>query len=327
VKRTEKNRKNRTKQEEEGSVSNKSVVVFVGLMGANLSRVHEGNEERPYPGLADIPENCIAGIFKHLSPTDICKLARLNRAFKGAASCDYVWEQKLPVCYQELLSKLPISKPHSLSKKEIYALLCRPISLDNCTMEVWVDKATGGVCLSIPARAMAITGIDDHRYWRWIPCDESRFHEVAYLQQLWWFEVDGTVKFHLPAGEYSLSFRLRLGRASRRLGCRIYMFDQIHGWDLRPVRFSLSTSDGQHAVQECYLEKTGEIESNVPVRYARGNWTDIYVGEFEVKNENKLTEVKFSMTQIDCTHSKGGLCLDSVSIIPSKLRKETMKAL
>jgi len=108
---------------------------------------------------------------------------------------------------------------------------------------------------------------------------------------------------------------------------RSIFFDQIHGWNLKPVRFSLSTSDGQNAVRECYLEKTGEIESNVPVSCARGNWTDIYVGEFEVKNENKLTEVKFSMTQIDCTHSKGGLCLDSVSIIPSKLWKEMMKAL
>jgi len=112
-------------------VLSKSVAAFVGLMGAKLSRIHENNEERPYPGLADIPENCIAGIFKHLSPVDICKLARLNRAFMGAASCDYVWEQKLPVCYQELLSKLPISKPQFLSRKEIYALLCRLISLDN----------------------------------------------------------------------------------------------------------------------------------------------------------------------------------------------------
>lgn len=150
------------------------MALFVGLMGANLSRVHEGNEESPYPGLADIPENCIAGIYNYLSPIDICTLARLNRVFKGAACCDSVWEQKLPVCYQELLSKLNISKPNSLSKKEIYALLCRPISLDNGTKEVWLDKATGGVCLSIAARAMTITGIDDHRYWRWIPCDESR---------------------------------------------------------------------------------------------------------------------------------------------------------
>ncbi|XP_057838532.1 F-box protein PP2-A15 isoform X1 [Cryptomeria japonica] len=292
-------------------------------MGANLSRVYEGDDGRPpagYPGLADIPENCIAGIFRHLSPLDICKLARLNRAFKGAASSDLVWAEKLPVCYQDMLSKLPLSKGQFLPKKEIYALLCKPISLDNGTKEVWLDKATGGVCLAISARAMAITGIDDHRYWRWIPCEESRFHEIAYLQQLWWFEVDGVVKFQLPAGEYSLSFRLRLGTSARRLGRRVQVFNQVHGWDLKPVQFCLSTSDGQHATRGYYLDQAGE---DGPVGDARGKWTDYHVGNFVVENENKLTEVKFSMTQIDCTHSKGGLSLDSVSIVPSKLQKET----
>ncbi|KAH9328333.1 hypothetical protein KI387_000441, partial [Taxus chinensis] len=151
-------------------------------MGANLSRVYEGDEgisPAAYPGLADIPENCIAGIFRHLSPLDICKLARLNRAFKGAASCDLVWAQKLPACYQEMLSKVPLAKGRFLMKKEIYALLCKPISLENGTKEVWLDKATGGVCLAISARAMSITGIDDHRYWRWIPCEESSLKAVS----------------------------------------------------------------------------------------------------------------------------------------------------
>ena len=32
-------------------------------------------------------------------------------------------------------------------------------------------------------------------------------------------------RWSLPAGEYSLSFRLRLGRPFRRLGRRIYVFD------------------------------------------------------------------------------------------------------
>ncbi|KAH9328335.1 hypothetical protein KI387_000443, partial [Taxus chinensis] len=127
------------------------------------------------------------------------------------------------------------------------------------------------------------------------------------------------VKFQLPAGEYSLSFRLRLGTSARRLGRRVYVFNQIHGWDLKPVQFCFSTSDGQHATRESYLE---EAREDGHVSDVRGKWIDYYVGDFVVKNENKLTEVKFSMTQIDCTHSKGGLCLDSVSIVPRRLRKE-----
>lgn len=40
--------------------------------------------------------------------------------------------------------------------------------------EVWLDRVTGKVCMSISAKAMVITGIDDRRYWNWIPTEESR---------------------------------------------------------------------------------------------------------------------------------------------------------
>ena len=54
-----------------------------------------------------------------------------------------------------------------------------------------MDRGTGRVRMSISAKTMAITGTDGRRYWNWIPTDDSRFHIVAYLQQIWWFEVDG----------------------------------------------------------------------------------------------------------------------------------------
>jgi hypothetical protein len=44
--------------------------------------------------------------------------------------------------------------------------------------EFWLDKAGGGTCLTIYSRALSITGIDDRRYWNYIPNDESRyFHQ------------------------------------------------------------------------------------------------------------------------------------------------------
>jgi len=113
-------------------------------MGGNLSRPYEGEGETPYPGLADIPESCVARIFQHLGPVDIRKLAGLNWAFKGASSCDYVWEQKLPICYQEMLSKLFTSEPHFLSKKQIYAHLCHPISFDDATkVQIYLSVYVG----------------------------------------------------------------------------------------------------------------------------------------------------------------------------------------
>lgn len=40
--------------------------------------------------------------------------------------------------------------------------------------KVWLHKSTGGVCMSIASKGLAITGIDDRRYWNHIPTDESR---------------------------------------------------------------------------------------------------------------------------------------------------------
>eukprot|EP00252_Welwitschia_mirabilis_P001196 TRINITY_DN11104_c0_g1_i1.p1 TRINITY_DN11104_c0_g1~~TRINITY_DN11104_c0_g1_i1.p1 ORF type:complete len:184 (+),score=25.66 TRINITY_DN11104_c0_g1_i1:101-652(+) len=180
--------------------------------------------------------------------------------------------------------------------------------------------------MSVSARAMAITGIDDHRYWKWISCDESRFNEVAYLQQVWWFEVDGMIAFQLPADEYSLFFRIQLGQSFKRFGRRISTFEQVHGWGLKPVRFSLSTSDGRHAVNEYFLDDDRQVKGSNPRICTRGNWVNVYVGAIKVTNDQKITEIKFSMTQIDCTHSKGGLCLDSVSLIPKRLLKDGRKS-
>ncbi|XP_077235900.1 F-box protein PP2-A15-like [Tasmannia lanceolata] len=286
-------------------------------MGSSLSNLTESGG----PGLGDIPESCVACVFLYLTPPEICNLARLNRAFRGAASSDSVWESKLPPNYQDLLDKFPPERHLNLSKKDIFALLSRSVPFDDGTKEAWLDRVTGGICMSISAKSMLITGIEDRRYWNWIPTEESRFHVVAYLHQIWWFEVDGSVKFRLPAGVYSLSFRLHLGKFSKRLGRRVCNFEHVHGWDLKPVRFDLSTSDGQQASCECCLDGDPE-KDDANGNNRRGCWIEYQVGDFIVTNSDTETEIRFSMKQIDCTHSKGGLCVDSVSIIPSNLRQK-----
>lgn len=196
-------------------------------------------------------------------------------------------------------------------KKEVYSRLCRRSLFDGGTKEFWLEKHTGRVFMSISSKALLITGIDDRRYWNYIPTEESRFRTVAYLQQIWWLEVGGQIDFYFPKGNYSLYFRLHLGRASRRLGRRICSPQHIHGWDIKPVRFQLSTSNGQQAQSKCYLDEPG-------------SWILYHVGDFVVNNSRELTKVKFSMVQIDCTHTKGGLCVDSVLICPKGSRQKEL---
>ncbi|KAL8062620.1 hypothetical protein ABFX02_02G159200 [Erythranthe guttata] len=279
-------------------------------MGANASSPpgsSDGSSQRPK--LEDIPECCIALVLSYLDPPEIAKMARVNRAFRAAASADFIWIPKFPSNYNYILDKLPDLGLADKGKKVMYGGLCRPNSFDGGTKEVWIDKRTGGVCLAISSKAMSITGIDDRRYWNHIPTDESRFQTVAYLQQIWWLEVDGNLEFKFPKGTYSMFFRLHLGRVGKKSNRRIRNLDNVHGWDLKPAQFQLTTEDGHQSVSRCMLDNLG-------------HWINYHVGDFVVEDSNALTKIKFSLTQIDCTHTKGGLCVDSVLICPSGLGKE-----
>ncbi|KAL8238803.1 hypothetical protein R6Q59_015370 [Mikania micrantha] len=257
------------------------------------------------PGLGDLPES--VGEFSPcvLKPTRYCRLASLNRAFRRASSAEFVWESKLPKNYELLLSRVFDRNEFTsrVCKKEIYARLCKPSSIDGGTKKVWLDKETGKTCMLISSNGLAITGIDDRRYWSWISTEESRFRSVAYLQQTWWFEVDGEVEFPFPCGTYTLYFRLQLGRSGKRFGRRVCNSEHVHGWDIKPVKFQLSTSNGQKEISKCYLTNLGK-------------WNLYQAGDFVVEDSSVPMKVKFSMTQIDCTHTKGGLCVDSVLIRP-----------
>ncbi|KAJ8532772.1 hypothetical protein K7X08_015661 [Anisodus acutangulus] len=292
-------------------------------MGASLSNLTENESTTGKPGLGDIPENCVACVFMYLNPLEICNLARLNRAFRGAASSDAVWDSKLPENYHQLLDVLPQRKFEGFSKKDIFAFLSRPVPFDDGNKEVWLDRISGRICMSISAKAMLITSGEDRRHWNWFPTEESRFHVVAYCQQVWWFEVSGSVKFPFPPDVYTLTFRVHLGKYHKRLGCRVCNFEHTHGWDLGPVRYELSTSDGQHIVNEYFIHDCDQDDASANIK--RGNWIEYKVGEFIVSRSDPATEVRFSMKQIDCTHSKGGLCVDSVSIIPSDLKGRRRK--
>ncbi|XP_020570939.1 F-box protein PP2-A13-like [Phalaenopsis equestris] len=287
-------------------------------MGAGASSIlwADGDVGGQETGLGDLPEGCIAEVMLHLDPPGICKLAKLSRTFRGAASGDFVWETKLPSNYNYLLERASDDKELEvpLTKKEIFARLCRQNPFDGGTKEFWLEKYRGRFCMSISSKACLITGIDDRRYWNFIPTEESRFLSVAYLRQIWWLEVVGEIEFCFPPGTYSLYFRLHLGRPSRRLGRRICNTGHIHGWDIKPVRFQLWTSDGQHALCQSTIDDPG-------------CWIRYHVGDFDVVSADLPIKVKFSMEQIDCTHTKGGLCVDSVLIYPKELKQEKFSTL
>ncbi|KAI4347507.1 hypothetical protein L6164_008317 [Bauhinia variegata] len=181
-------------------------------MGAAISSstTEDHNNGGSVPGLDDIPESCISSLLMNFDPPDICKLATVNRAFYRASSADFLWESKLPSSYKFLVDKvLAQENLHNLSKKQIYAKLCRPNRFDGGTKEAWLDKCSGQVCFLMSSKSLKITGIDDRRYWNFIPTEESRFQNIAYLQQMWWVEVLGENSSLLLCGSVRSASRYR----------------------------------------------------------------------------------------------------------------------
>ncbi|KAL3536874.1 hypothetical protein ACH5RR_000240 [Cinchona calisaya] len=259
------------------------------------------------PKLSDIPEACVASVLSYLDPPEICNLARLNRAFRDASSADFIWISKLPSNYPFLLKLLLIQDDQEepftpLAKRDVFALLSKPHSFDSGSKEVWIDKRTGGVCLSISWKAMTITGIDDRRKEMLIfvvlegdsnnLLETEKFQTIAYLQQIWWLEVVGDFEFQFPAGKYSLFFRLQLGRATKRLGRRVCTSDNMHGWDIKPVQFHFTTSDGQHATTRCVLDTLG-------------SWVHYHVGDFIVEDSNASMRERAQIFVIDSEQAPG----------------------
>ncbi|KAI7746073.1 hypothetical protein M8C21_003749, partial [Ambrosia artemisiifolia] len=274
-------------------------------MGSGFSTSNTEGSPKRAVGLGDLPENCLAMILGYLTPPDICNLARINRAFYRASSADFIWEPKLPENYGNLAKKLMFYEGSSkcLAKKDIYAGLCSPVRFSSATKEVWMEKEGGGICMLASWKGMKITGIDDRRYWTHLPSLQSRFNTIAYLHQIWWLEVEGDLEFEFPAGSYSLFFRLQLGRPPKG---QYKTAKPVHGWNIKPVRFQFSLSNGEHATSQHFLNESEK-------------WQRCHVGDFVIENSYRPTKINFSMTQIDCTHQKGGLALDSVFICPKRL--------
>lgn len=111
-------------------------------MGANSSLLTaEGSNHPSKLKLGDIPESCIALVLSQLDPPEICKLARLNRAFRAASSADFIWDVKLPSNYQYLVDEYLTENPNKLGKNEVYARLTGPVPFDSgkkvCILLIW----------------------------------------------------------------------------------------------------------------------------------------------------------------------------------------------
>lgn len=129
------------------NLSTFSLLYLMGLLFSLFTSDPDGSSSmQSKPDLGDLPESCVASILEYFEPPEICKLAKLNRAFRGASWADFIWESKLPSNHQILIEKVLGDSIGNLGKREIYTRLCYPNSFDEGTkvgyliFSVWLPR-------------------------------------------------------------------------------------------------------------------------------------------------------------------------------------------
>ncbi|RRT85577.1 hypothetical protein B296_00000928 [Ensete ventricosum] len=147
-------------------------------MGARVSSLM-GRET----GLGDLPENCVAAVLVHLNPIldfldrmMISKNESMNfRVDIGTSDFGYPILD-LMRCMLICFMLLDCRDAYGTTLFDLWYQISPKSFFFSGLQEFWLEKSCGGLCMSIPSRALLITGIDDHRYWNYIPTEESRYH-------------------------------------------------------------------------------------------------------------------------------------------------------
>ncbi|CAM0942953.1 unnamed protein product [Alopecurus aequalis] len=118
--------------------------------------------------IAHLPEELLAAIISLTSPPDACRASAVSRDFLAAAGSDTAWSRFLPSnltqfvgAAERSLMALPSYKARFLRLTDEPALL-----LHTADTRMWVDRATGGKCYALAARALKISW-DNTPSWRW----------------------------------------------------------------------------------------------------------------------------------------------------------------
>ncbi|KAG0576754.1 hypothetical protein KC19_5G105400 [Ceratodon purpureus] len=272
--------------------------------------------------LGDLPEHCIAAILSCLSPREVSRVACVCRSFRAASNFDSVWEHILPPKYKDLLALDPEIDPTQFaSKKEVFDHLCNfPLVFEKKTQGFWLDRETGGVCLSISAKGITIIWSTTPEYWDWFHDPNSLFPEVARLKHVCWFEAKGEIKWSLPPGKYTFSWRL-------------FLDHQLSGWRQAPATFNLSKNEEEFFQRKCYIDQSHEYsrrqvgDFTLPTfRDVENGWREYDVGEFEVEEGEDSCFLKFSMLAFEVGCWKSGLIMDGVVVRPTNTIRESPQA-
>ncbi|TMW89015.1 hypothetical protein EJD97_017752 [Solanum chilense] len=140
-----------------------------------------------------LPEGCISVIISFTTPVDAIRLSILSRGFKAAAESDIVWDKFLPSDHQHIVSR-SVSPILLDNKKDLYFRLSEsPILLDKGKMSFWLEKTNGKKCYLLSSRQLTISYSDTELFWEYTFDADSRFPEVALLNNVDLLDIRGKI--------------------------------------------------------------------------------------------------------------------------------------
>ncbi|KAJ7978222.1 F-box protein PP2 [Quillaja saponaria] len=288
-----------------------------------------------------LPEGCIAIILSFTTPRDACRLSLVSKIFRSAAESDAVWDKFVPSDYQSIISRSSSSLLATSSKKDLYFSLCdNPIIIDDGKKSFQLDRWSGKKCFMLAARDLYIVWGENPIYWSWTSLPESRFAEVAELNDVCWLEIRGKINNSM------------LSSATRYAAYLVFKMIDATGFDHHPAEASVGILGVSSTKSVCldpdiearagehdriipwqnFLElehpdiEAGEHYQIIPQqnflelerpRERSDGWLEIELGEFfSLGQEDE--EVNASGTEINGGNWKSGLTVQGIEIRPKE---------
>ncbi|KAL6175244.1 hypothetical protein ACLB2K_051886 [Fragaria x ananassa] len=277
------------------------------------------------------PDECIGNIISLTTPADACRLSLVSKRFKCAAESDQVWENFLPSPHLihaiESQSTSSSTFVPAKSKKEFYLALCdNSVLMDNEKMSFSLDKWSGKKCYMICARELNIVWAQDKStYLSWISLAESRFKEVASLDEVCWLEIRGKIDTSIlsPWTLYKayLVYKLTEDAYGFDVPVEVAIAERHYGFEYGPLDAALGGDENKQTV---YLDPSLEIMDGArrPNERADG-WLEMKLGEFLCQAEED-GELEMICAEYKDLCWKSGLIVQGIEVRPE--RKEYSEA-
>ncbi|XP_057536512.1 putative F-box protein PP2-B12 [Amaranthus tricolor] len=262
----------------------------------------------------DLPEDCISYILTLSSPSDVLRSSAVSKQLLMVSESDSVWDNFLPSDCYDIISRSPAPFSDFKSKKDLFLHLCNThVFLNENTLSFSLDKRSGKKCYMLSARALKIEWADTLQYWSWFSMPESRFPEVAQLQEVCWLDIVGEINTKLLTqnttyGAYLL-FKVDIDS-----------FRGFNNPEMKVLCVCESDNKQESSVKHSDLEEDRRLSQKDVLIKRDDGWMEIEMGRYKVgsmgNGDDKVKNLQMIMRESKELHWKSGLIVQGIEIRP-----------